>query len=246
MSNAIAPAPDMTVSQERRYRDVEIGCLLFVSGPSSVGKSSFIRQLVGGGLPDSIRARFPEGIEKWQRVEPKTFAGVAASAKTGAAARQFIPGLIFHYDTMRIYNRGWAGYGEDRALDILHAARKVFVVDIRAPRAALERHWLSRISRQNPPRGMRRLLKRFKRWILRRSYIPEPIERVDFSALAAYRDADFLKTAYERWDAFLRAGSADSRKIDILRVESVSREDSEPVFRLDTALVEPSEHMPAR
>ena len=220
-------------SEERRYREVDVGFLVFVCGPSTVGKSSFIRQLLFGALPSEIQGRFPREAGTWERVEPKRFVSLAGVGTAGLP--RFKPGLIFHYDTMRIHNRGWDGYGKDRALDILYSARRIIVADLRAPAAVLETNWLSRVARQRPQRRLRRLIKAVKGAILHRDYVPETIIRKgDFSTLECYRNADWVDQAYAAWDAFLAEvpRSVPSADVEIMRIESRPCLGHEPTFHL--------------
>lgn len=203
--------------------------LLFVCGPSSVGKSSFIRQLASGVLPAEVKSRLPPGVEGWERVEPKHFVAVAAEADRPKVMK----GLVFHYDTMRIYTRGWLSYNEDRALDIFASSKRTLIVDLRTRSSALEQHWLSRLSRQRPQGWFRRTSKAIKRAARRKVYVPEAVVRAEgFSILDSYRDVRWIDEAYSRWDAFLDQITNLEENVDIIHLESVFRMNAEPIFRI--------------
>ncbi len=221
----VAQGRERSGAQERR----EIGSLLFVGGPSSVGKSSFIRQLQAHALPAEIQDRLPKDTGKWKRVEEKNYEAVFGGDIRSTPASY--PKVIFHYDTMDIYDQGCDGYENDRQLDVLFMAQEVFIVDIRASARTLERNMANRSARARPKRGHERLLKYIKRRI--RGYGPKPAREHAFPRLEAYRDELWLEQFYYRWEKFL--AKATDRLVGpavVIRVEASSRPAAEPTFRL--------------
>jgi hypothetical protein len=101
---------------EARRRD--IGHLVVVSGPTAVGKSSFIK-----GLDDpKLRKKF----------------GIAGKFTTIGANRldDLAPGrhdtLVFHYDMLRPFDRPLQSHGRDPAFHLLQSAEKITFITLAA------------------------------------------------------------------------------------------------------------------
>ncbi len=214
--------------------EMEIGDLVFVAGPSTVGKSSFISQLQSGHLPREIRARLPPAAETWTIGAPRRFLPRSRRRRAVREKRRiFVPGLIFHYDTTRLLSLGLEDFGEDRGLDILKSARRVLLVDLRAPGNVLERHAIRRIARRRRLVALQRLLGLLTFGLLRSDDGPGGrSRRATANALQAYREPGWLDRLYAKWDAFLVEVLRTGIDGEIILVEPIARRYAPPTFRL--------------
>ncbi len=110
----------IVVAQKRR-----IDHLTIVAGPTSSGKSTFIDQLVES--PDlRVRAGVPE------KIDAVTSAGKYRQLPTGPLGH-----VVFHYDTLRPFDRSLRTYQRDPAMSLVAAARNVTVLTLDPPRERL-------------------------------------------------------------------------------------------------------------
>lgn len=125
---------------EARRRD--IGHLVVVSGPTAVGKSSFIRALDDPGL----RRRF----------------GIEGGFTTVGANRldELPPGrhdtLVFHYDMLRPFDRPLQSHGRDPAFHLLESAERVTVITLAASGAVLKQRIRTEGARPPGRKGRKR------------------------------------------------------------------------------------------
>jgi hypothetical protein len=117
--------------------DTQLSCpeLLIVAGISGSGKSTFIKQLKLGRLPDDLI--LPEGVQDWPVI--------------GSSPQVYpnnVRGLVLHYDMngRKLYDG--RDYRADPALDLVRHARAVTVVNIRPPRTRLVEQLSARESRR--------------------------------------------------------------------------------------------------
>jgi hypothetical protein len=215
---------------EQRAR-LSIGRLLLVSGPSTAGKTSFIRQLATGTLPRDVRGLLPLGAEHWAQSSAREYMRESRNESEDHGAAKRIPGLIFHYDTMRVHYLGFGDYNRDPALDIIRAADETLIVDLRASTETLEQHFLWRAARRKRNRWVRKLVHLLKR-LRRPEFATEQLAHANASNLLdVYRQTGWLNDWYSRWDAFVHGLRATSRPIQVVFVEPIPRHKGEPTFR---------------
>jgi hypothetical protein len=218
-------------SRWRAMMQPKIASLILVCGPSSVGKSSFIRQLQAGALMPELQEKFPRDVKGWRRVEEKNRDVLSPNGSLLPRRRPPRLNVILHYDTTYIFEQGCGGYEDDRHLDVLFAADEVLVVDIRASREALERSAADRKARAKRRHVLGRFLKVAKRTF--RGHRPGSVVRDRFPRLQAYREEGWLERFYGRWQAFLDdVPGRLAVPVRIVRVEAIVRPVAEPTFRL--------------
>src|SRR5688500_13534122 len=85
---------------------LQIEEMLLVSGPSAVGKSSFIRRFLDGSLPAELRDMLPTR-QGWKLLEAKQL-NSRLRYLGNRDATPSVPRLILHYDVVRTFNLGIA------------------------------------------------------------------------------------------------------------------------------------------
>lgn len=125
---------------EARRRD--IGHLIVVAGPTSVGKSTFIRSLED----PKLRKKF----------------GIAKDYSTIGANRldELAPGrhdsLVFHYDMLRPFDRPLQSHGRDPAFHLLESAEKVTVITLVASGDELQQRIRSEVAKPTGRKARKR------------------------------------------------------------------------------------------
>ncbi len=102
----------------------QIKKLVIVAGPTSVGKSTLIEELMNHSVPDIAQTL---GIEK---------GATMAFAGANSIARQFngnVDTFLFHYDIVRPFRRSAKTHERDEALDILDTAEDITVLTLWTP-----------------------------------------------------------------------------------------------------------------
>jgi len=125
---------------EARRRQIDH--LVVVSGPTSVGKSTFIEAL----KTPAMRARF--GIEgDFETVQAN---GIDA-LRTGP-----IPTLVYHYDMLRPFDRPLHSHGRDPAFHLLASAKRITLITLANRSDALR----ARLASPSARAGSKKALKR--------------------------------------------------------------------------------------
>ncbi len=104
-----------------------IGHLLVVTGASGAGKSTFVEQMLSGTLREDVAAQLPVEAKNWTRVKAGDCKAFFAAAPHN---QEQIPGLMLDYDMSRKVARR-DGYENDPAMQLLLAAGKITVVNLR-------------------------------------------------------------------------------------------------------------------
>ena len=223
--------------------ELEIGFLLVVAGPSTVGKSSFISQLHSGSLDREIRSRIPVAVDGWTLGAPRFLARPRRG--DGPTRRVSMPGLIYHYETTRLLRLGLESFGEDRGLDMIKAARRVLIVDLRAPSDVLAQHAIRRIARGERLGALQRLFRALSLGVLRSGDSLLDASGPTAEVLEAYREPGWVDGLYAKWDAFLDEAWRTGPEVDILAVEPVARRYAPPTFRLRVTYPRSAEREPS-
>ena len=126
---------------EARRRD--IGHLVVVSGPTAVGKSSFIRALRSDA---ALRKKF--GIAD-------SFTQVGANRLDGLARGRHDT-LVFHYDMLRPFDRPLQSHGRDPAFHLLDSAEKITFITLAASGDELRKRLRSEAARPAGRKGRKR------------------------------------------------------------------------------------------
>lgn len=109
----------------------QVGKLLVIAGPSSAGKSTLIKRLRGGELPQ-IEERIGFSLSGVR---------VASGRNLPRVREAQFDRLIFHYDFLRPRWRSACVYERDEALDILACAKEITFVTIWTPPDVLLRQF---------------------------------------------------------------------------------------------------------
>jgi energy-coupling factor transporter ATP-binding protein EcfA2 len=209
--------------------------ILLVAGPSGCGKSTLIGALRQGRLAASA---LPESARDWPLMSGKDLLRDGLPAPDGGAA----PGLIVHYDTMRVITQGFDDHLDDPAIKILEAAAgPILVVTVAPPREMLFAQFLERVrvraDGMAPAPGRFARLKRGLRQVRRRAFGAPPLSvpRMEINKLAVYGSDRKLFHLNTRWQASLDRLAA--ARGDVHRLIAVPAPDAGgvPAFRLAPA-----------
>lgn len=154
-----------------------VGRLLVVTGPTAVGKSTFLRRLRAGWLPEVARRLELGDVSTWT----ETSASVLASFEEPRTPR-----LLFHYDFLRPYLRSAKTHARDEALDVLDAAEELTIVTLWAPPEVLRARLLRSEIGPRTVLGLYFGRKRHKR------------------ILADYEDPERVREHYRAWFRYVR------------------------------------------
>ena len=102
--------------------------LTIVAGPTSSGKSTFIKQLCQS-------AELRRSLSIPNSIDAETSANECAQLPTGTLGH-----VLFHYDTLRPLGR-YRTYSRDPALTLLHASGSITVLTLRPPPEQLMRQF---------------------------------------------------------------------------------------------------------
>ena len=117
-----------------------IGHLVIVSGPTSSGKSTFIRLFKQGALPTAIAKKLPAGIAEWPRIgSSRLFKNPHITVDGKVLDAPQIDGLVLHYDILRPYARGTQDFNRDQPLDLIQCAKKVTVIVLETELSVLKK-----------------------------------------------------------------------------------------------------------
>lgn len=183
-----------------------IGTLVIVSGPTSSGKSTFLRRFASGQLPPAVAAALPATCRSW----PQTGAGQLLQGQ--AASRPSLPahdleGAVLHYDILRPFSTGCQEYPRDQALDLIACAERVVVVVLKPGPARLARQLHDNEIAEKPGRGL--LARLAGRLGLKQ-------RKSRHRALAVlYGQPGWVEGWYARWDQFIRRAAPGAHIIEV-------------------------------
>jgi hypothetical protein len=205
--------------------------LLIVSGPSGSGKSTFLAQLAADGLGAEMAAALPAGARHWPQTNGRRIMHGALEQEPGG----IVPGLVLHYDFMRLFETPIEGYADDPDLGPLRAADEVTVVVLRAEAARLADQLAAR-----PPRkrlldpvtiALRRMIAGLG--LRRKQHVYDKSTEHGRHArlVALYRDSGALAAWQERWVEYL-GKAVEPASCRLLFVEPATENGNKPAFRL--------------
>lgn len=194
--------------------------VLIVSGPSAGGKSTFIDQLVAGELDASIAGLLPPDAAAWAHVDGNDILKRSLALEDALPDGGPIPGVIVHYDFVHILRVGFSGsYSEDPLFRIFDLCNRITICDVRPSSERLYQHFSDRLREQQRRKGKLRVM--WRRWVhapLRHLRMRLKGER-HLIKEDIYRDAEWLKTCYAGWDAFLARTQETHSDVTVVRVE---------------------------
>lgn len=106
------------VAKKRR-----INRLVVVAGPTSVGKSTFIRKMLSNSTPELAERLGVDNFSGWENSE-------TLAVKKKHHNRLCIDRLIFHYDFLRPFGRSIETHDRDEALNILKQADRISFITL--------------------------------------------------------------------------------------------------------------------
>lgn len=197
---------------------IEIGHLLIVAGPSGSGKSTFMKSLAAGRLDAAITSALPAGAAGWPHTNGFRVRGRVRVLR-GQNGEKLLPGLVLHYDIMRVVGTRIASYADDPMLVALSKANALTLVNVWAHTDVLVRQIGARRDVRSPLRHFfRRLEKSFLRRGPKSVYLDENQAGRHRSFGDRYRDPTFLAERWSAWERFVRR-AAGARLVATLQVE---------------------------
>lgn len=197
---------------------VEIGHLLIVAGPSGSGKSTFMKSLAAGRLDASIASGLPAGASSWPHTNGFRVRGRVPVLR-GENGDRLLPGLVLHYDIMRVVGTRIASYADDPMLVALTKADALTLVNMVAQTEMLIRQIGARRDSRGP---LQQVLRRLEKWFLRRGpksvYLDEDQAGRHRRLGARYREPGFLAERWSAWERFV-SRAAGARLVATLHVE---------------------------
>ncbi|MFN3745566.1 MAG: hypothetical protein ACK4TL_12750 [Hyphomicrobiaceae bacterium] len=206
--------------------------MLLVAGPSGVGKSTFIEQMVGGHLPDEIRRELPEGAATWPQLQGKHLRALGRT-QPGILPDHLGGRLVAHYDTTYIIQRQLSAHEEDYAAEFFRPFVSLTIVSIETDIERLRKQVNKRRTTREKSRSLpRRLWARHVREPVRRQICR--LSRAAGSARDAdrYADPSHVETYLERWGMYMRSLVDGKPGACILRVEPAQDPNGQPTFQL--------------
>lgn len=182
-----------------------IGTLVIVSGPTSSGKSTFLKRIAEGRLPPELASELPASSRNW----PMTGAGQLLHSQHGRAPSlpaHDLEGAVLHYDFLRPFSTGCQEFPRDQALDLISCADKVVVVVLKPGLERLARQLHDNEIAVKPSAGLLSRLAR-KAGLKRKSR---------HRALAGlYAQPGWVDGWYARWEAFIRRVAPGARILEV-------------------------------
>jgi 2-polyprenyl-3-methyl-5-hydroxy-6-metoxy-1,4-benzoquinol methylase len=166
----------ITIAEKRR-----IGHLLVVSGPTSAGKKSLMRNLVANKLPELAQRLGTPDASVW---------GTPLNAqKTYLPSEPVREHMILHQDFMRPFHRSTVTHERDEANEVIDTAERVTFVTVWTPPTLL--------AKQITDAEINPALARGKK------------PRRHLAIRELYQHGDQILEHYERWFAFAQSKSSD-------------------------------------
>lgn len=172
-----------------------IGTLVIVTGPTSSGKSTFLRRIADRQLPPTFADLLPVSSRDWPMIGASRLLEAAAEGKPMLPAHD-LEGAILHYDFLRPLFSGSQDFARDQALDLIRCAGKVIAIVLKPDQERLLRQFKeSELSDKPRSIMLTRLLDAVG--IRKRKRRHEALFEL-------YKKEDWLVDWYLRWDSFIR------------------------------------------
>lgn len=211
--------------------------LIFLSGPSGGGKSTFLELLKAGALPPDLRCHFDPDAHRWPAFDI-TNQMRAEIARSGAAAVWNAHGTpaaaILHYDIVAVPRARMSGFSADPAFQLLDDADDVQVIFVRPAPARLMQQFTTRndarkVSKANAALAVTRPLRTaFDRTAERFGFAKGSTER------ALYSDAAAVERIYADWLDFAEHLAREHGNRPVLTLAPAPAEDAKPAFTVET------------
>ncbi len=229
--------------------------LLVVAAPSGAGKTTFVNQLISRGSAADITAHLPAGAEHWMRVKHGQHKQWLPTVTT---APEDLSGVILEYDLTS--RRAAVSYQTDPALRLLRMARRITVVNLKAPAEQL----ITQIAyRETGARTKQSVSQRRLGWglaywvrstlfaVLRRLSGALPRSAIDwfkqlpsivqlwsalkrkglFVKIKRYEKSGWLEDVYLRWQVYLDAEAKAGARIEQVFLAPEALEKADQVYR---------------
>jgi hypothetical protein len=207
--------------------------LLVVAGPAGAGKSTFMRELTEGRLDRAILEALPAGAASWPRATANDIDARGVGASFGDTT-----GFVVHYNTMRPYSKGFAGYALDPALQAVVSIGAPMTIATVVPKpAVLLQQYRARIAEQNEeewwvtiPR-MKAFRRKIRALIRERAGRPaEPVKPEQLRLMNLYETPGAIDQWSKRWQAYLEGLRQERRDMRLLFIAPHSVVKGHPGF----------------
>jgi SAM-dependent methyltransferase len=140
----------IVIAQRRRVER-----LVVVAGPTSAGKSTFIREMLAGRRPELAAKLGVENFQEWTTTDARSLHRLTEPV---------LKRLLFHYDFLRHYGINKVMYDADPALHVIPAAQDVTLVTLWTPPPRLEKQLMkAKLARSRPRNFQQRKLHVYRR-----------------------------------------------------------------------------------
>lgn len=212
--------------------------IVVIAGPSGSGKSTFLREFLSNRLPKEITNFLPEAARTWQLVSCNDVSrkGLPRIVRINGQS----PGLVIHYDIMRVYTRGYEQYeGEPAIQRVLGAGVALTVITLLPGREELFDQFLKRAwndeyeepwERKKWTRRLRRKVRRGLQGLTgKKSAL---LAGNHILLLRVYGSERRFKQWMDGWEDFIEKICRRRKDVRLLYVTPVSPQDGHPRFRL--------------
>ncbi len=194
--------------------------VLFVSGASGAGKSTFIDQLLADKLPDEIKGRLPTA-RQWSVLGGNDCIKSRISLDDLVQRAAGADNLLFHYDSAFIQRFGLRDYDDDPVFRVFDRAEQCTVIVIAPPPNRL----LSQLS----AREAARLRRRGYADLLWARYVRKPIWRLTMrlwwkqaiDTFDLFRDEPSIERSFEKWYRYVERLPERWAGVTVIYVEPI-------------------------
>ena len=204
----------------------KIGHLVVVAGPTSSGKSSFIKAIKTKSLSPTIIDKMPENIIKWPQIGASHFLAHGKTVDNEYLSADPLEGLLLHYDLLRPYTAKTHDYNRDQILDLIDCSEQLTVFTIIPEKNQLINQLVNNelggkrpglndskkaglhkaIFKKNTPFSFKRLKGLFRKFLIALGLLPHKKRSTHHQKLYFhYQEDGWLDFWYDKWSDFLRA-----------------------------------------
>jgi hypothetical protein len=226
------------VSWDAHATDNEVEHVFVIAGPSGSGKSTFMREFVEDRLPTNISDHLPAQAKTWKRTSGNEL--TRKGLRGVLSDKGHSPGLVLHYDIMRVLTQGFDYHSDDPALQALSGVKAhLTVLTILPSRETLFEQFLERARDGEyeewwgKPEVVRRLKRRLRaRFLKLIGKSPKFLKEGQLALLKVYASDALLNAWIGRWETYLKHLCQGRDKVRLIYVAPDAPADGHPRFRL--------------
>lgn len=136
--------------------------LVLVEGPPAVGKSTFMRHLAAGNLPEEVAALLPPDASTWPQSSSNWIDDWMRENVPAGRQIEPCPGLIMHHDLMIPLYDGYKSYIEEYSERVANLANNLTIISLRASPKILAERLAERVCGVPEPSEPARVMRREK------------------------------------------------------------------------------------